>query len=373
MANTSFKFTFPVLKAESREDGLYILGFASGPEVDTDDERIAPEAIERFAKQIEERQAMGDPLPYRDAHAPDGVLRDLGVLTKAWINEHFHLGVEVRLDSDNPASVYLFNQVSKGKQFGMSVSGTVLDWASEFVAELGRSIRTFKHVVLDEISNTTRPAWYPSLGTVLAKSVSDADDGAATMGESTSMDDEELHSGEDAVEESVAVTEPVEGDGTEAQSEGADDAGAAADDDVEKAGRSISAANRERLGALYHDMTETLVALGVIESDAVEVEPDKSAQDSDEAETLAKAVDEAVKAAVAAQVAENEELITLVAEATERIEALENAPRTQLPGAITDAATKSAEEEFRAEFDKASPSEKLRIALAGMHGTGVAN
>jgi len=175
MDKIAFKYTFPILKAENRDDGIYLVGFASGPEIDRDEERIAPEAIVRFAQQIEDRVASGDPLPYRDAHAPDGVLRDLGVLTKAWVNEHFHLGVEVRLDAENPASKYLFEQVKRGKQYGMSVSGSVLDWADEFVEGLGKAVRTFKHVILDEISNTTRPAWYPSFGTVLAKSVSDVE------------------------------------------------------------------------------------------------------------------------------------------------------------------------------------------------------
>jgi len=171
--SNAFKYTFPIAKAEKREDGYYIVGYASGPEVDTEGERMAPEAIERFSEQI--NSADEDMrLVYRDAHAPDGVMRDLGEITKAWVTEKFHLGIEVKLDEDNPASMLLFKKLKKGKQYGMSVAGHVVDYAMEFVTEVGKSVLTYKNVVLDEISNTTRPAWYPSFGTVLAKSLKDA-------------------------------------------------------------------------------------------------------------------------------------------------------------------------------------------------------
>lgn len=362
MDKASFKYTFPILKAESREDGLYLIGFASGPEIDRDEERIAPEAIVRFAEQIEERVAKGDPLPYRDAHAPDGVLMDLGILTKAWVNEHFHLGVEVRLDAENPASKYLFEQVRRGKQYGMSVSGSVLDWADEFVEGLGKAVRTFKNVVLDEISNTTRPSWYPSFGTVLAKSVS-------TVGENASMDGEELdlanapvidETGETDSEQAATPAE-TEAPATENAEESAET------EDVDKAGRSISAQNRQRLLALHNEMTETLIGLGVIESEPVEEDADKSAQSDETSDTLRKAIDEAV----ATVLAENETLTTQLGEATARIAALENAPRTQLPGAVVEGATKSLEDQFKEEFAKASPQEKLRMALAAQVGDGV--
>ena len=371
MDKASFKYTFPILKAEQREDGLYLIGLASGPEIDRDEERIAPEAIVLFQKQIEDRFNSGDPLPYRDAHAPDGVLMDLGVLTKAWINEHFHLGVEVRLDAENPASKYLFEQVKRGKQYGMSVSGSVLDWADEFVEGLGKAVRTFKNVVLDEISNTTRPAWYPSFGTVLAKSVSNADDSVADAGESASMDDEELHVDEtvDATEEQAVDKAEESAEETEAPETGTAE-GEADTADVDKAGRSISAANRQRLLTAYNEMTDVLAGLGVIEVETVE-EPEKSAPSDEQSDTLQKAIDEAVAAAVAGAFEENEVLTNQLSEATARIAALENAPRTQLPGAVVDGATKSVEDQFKEQFAKATPQEKMRMALAAMHGDGV--
>ena len=180
MTQANFKYTFPIAKAEARADGLYLVGYASGPEIDTEGERMAPEAITRFSEQINSAPD-GMKLVYRDAHAPDGVLRDLGEITKAWVTEKFHLGVEVKLEDTNPASTYLFRSIKeKGKQYGMSVAGHVVDYAMEFVDSVGKSVLTYKDVVLDEISNTTRPAWYPSFGTVLSKSIKDASLDAST-------------------------------------------------------------------------------------------------------------------------------------------------------------------------------------------------
>lgn len=176
--SNAFKYTFPIAKAEKREDGYYIVGYASGPEVDTEGERMAPEAITRFSEQINSADEDAR-LVYRDAHAPDGVMRDLGEITKAWVTEKFHLGIEVKLDEDNPASMLLYKKLKKGKQYGMSVAGHVVDYAMEFVTEIGKSVLTYKNVVLDEISNTTRPAWYPSFGTVLSKSLKDASSDAS--------------------------------------------------------------------------------------------------------------------------------------------------------------------------------------------------
>lgn len=211
MRGVAFKYTFPVSKAERRADGVYITGLASGPEIDGDGERVTVEAIAGFSRQIELAAEMGDPIPYRDAHAKDGVLRDLGVVTKAWITPDFHLGVEVRLDDDNPAAVSLFKQIQKGKQFGMSVAGHVLDFADEYVSEIGKIVRTFKDVVLEEISNTTRPAWYPSLGTVLSKAIKDAEDGESAAAAGDNVDNDELQT-EQETTETPAVdenTEPV--------------------------------------------------------------------------------------------------------------------------------------------------------------------
>lgn len=233
-----FRYTFGITKAEQRADGFFITGEASGPEIDATNERMAPEAIRRFSAQITAQAANGTPLPYRDAHAQDGVWRDLGEITRAWIDERLHLGVEVKLDEDSSAAMYLFKQLQKGKKYGMSIAGTVLDYADEFVSSVGRMIRTYKDIVLTEISNTTRPAWTPSFGTVLSKAIDEATaESIAAQGENVDPEETTLAAGEpvettpaDDVEKTEETpVEVTDGEATEKSEEDA-----AAESEVEK-------------------------------------------------------------------------------------------------------------------------------------------
>jgi phage head maturation protease len=178
MSNIHFKYTVPISKAEVDDDGLYIVGEATGPEIDSQEERIHPEAIKAFAAQIKDRLAAGDPIPYLDEHDKStsgrGVLRHLGDLVDGEITENDHLRVRVRLNEDNPAATFLYRQIQAGKKFGMSINGDVLEWSDELVKSIGRKVRTFKSVILTHIANTTRPVWTPSLGTVLNRAVEKA-------------------------------------------------------------------------------------------------------------------------------------------------------------------------------------------------------
>lgn len=437
MRPVPFKYTFSVAKAEQREDGMFLVGEASGPEIDATNERMSPQAIQRFAEQIESMATAGRPLAYRDAHAQDGVMRDLGEVTRAWIDEEMHLGVEVKLDEDSPAAIFLFKQINKGKQFGMSIAGNVLDFVDEFAAEIGRVVRTYLDIMLTEISNTTRPAWTPSFGTVLSKAIDEATaESIATQGENVDPKKDALAAGDsteataedvakeaetveetedvtekatETVEETVAETEggeptttdtektdetEADADVEKASDETADaesdttstatetektDETPAADeeqeteatekaaeedesgDEVEKAGRSISAANAKRLLAMYAYMTSEMKAMGLI--DEVEA-PAKS--DSTDAETaLTKALDEATveKAALEARVTELQQDLT---EKTARITELENMPVQPAPNLVTRA---DEAEEARKAIASMGPSEKLRAGLSLVHAS----
>jgi hypothetical protein len=369
----TFKFTFPITKSEQRDDGRYLIGYASGPEIDTDGERMHPEAIEKFSDQINASNGADYPLTYRDAHAPDGVLRDLGVITKAWVNEHFHLGIEVKLDDDNPAADYLYKQVQKGKQYGMSVHGTVTDWSDDFVEDLGKTVRTFKNVILDEISNTTRPAWYPSFGTVLAKSVTDASDDAAgdnpvktqKNGEPLDGDVKDAPQGDDAADsktgegvedtDEAAVDETVDDakDSQKSEDETDDDTG------VEKAGRKVSAATAAQFKGLYDQMTTLLTDVGVLESDS---SAEKSASEAGDTTT------EKSDASTDASEPTLADVVAALEKANERIAELESAPRTQLPPKLTDV-EKSAISTIEEVLSKAEPGDRLRTAFA-LHTKG---
>jgi phage head maturation protease len=370
-----FKYTFPITKAEKRADGIYITGYASGPEVDSEGERMAPEAIERFAAQINDTDT-DTRLVYRDAHAPDGVLRDLGDITKAWVTEKFHLGIEVKLDEANPAAVYLYKQLDKGKQYGMSVAGHVVDYVDEFIDSANTVVRTYKNVVLDEISNTTRPAWYPSFGSVLSKSVKDATsagEGDTALGKEVTGDlvvedaakSDEAEATEDtttkAADEVVADSTEKAADDAAVEDTTEKAADAASDEDVEKAGRRVSAATAAELRAMHEAITNALTAVGVIEAPAAaEGEAEKSADNAGEATT------EKSSASTDAESTELAELRKALEQATARIATLEAQPTAQVPGAITD--TTKSTDELGDLLAKASPAERLRIAMAAHTG-----
>lgn len=440
MTDAAFKYTFPIAKAEKRDDGYYIVGYASGPEIDSEGERMSTDAIARFSEQINSTDE-DSRLVYRDAHAPDGVLRDLGEITKAWITEKFHLGIEVKLDEGNPASMYLFKNIKKGKQYGMSVAGHVADAAMEFVEDIGKSVLTYKNVVLDEISNTTRPAWYPSFGTVLAKSLKDASSNDAPVGVNVEEDElldtnvEDAQKSDDAVgvegettektdesAEEVVTTEKASDAATDAASAAyieasllnllGGEAGEADDeaplrvalaaiqqfiaqetaeigtpedsqetgymgwsasdkalvDDIAKAGRKLSGATASELLALHATITETLTNLGVIEAEAVEETTSEKSASAAEEDTTEKTADEGSTEPVITK-SDLDVLAAALEKANERIAELEALPRTQLPGVITDATKKAAEDELAEVLSKASPSEKMRLAFAA-HTSG---
>lgn len=372
-----FKYTFPIAKAEKRADGLYLVGYASGPEIDSEGERMAPEAIERFAAQINET---GSSLVYRDAHQPDGVLRDLGTITKAWVTEKFHLGVEVKLDERNPAATFLHeNIMERGKQYGMSVAGHVVDYAREYVEEVGQSVLTYKNVVLDEISNTTRPAWYPSFGSVLAKSIKDAasettEDTMRKTAENAELDApvEDATKSEDAATTAEDTTEKADDaaattDSTEkaAEGEAAEDTTEKADEadaeGVEKAGRRVSATTAATLLGAFSTIQTALTDIGVLAAPEAAADAAATSEKSaDEADGDTTEKSDASTDAVGTELAD---LRKALEQATARISELEARPTAAAPGAITDT-SKAASDEIADTLAKASPADRLRIAFA---------
>jgi len=443
-----FRITFPVAKAETREDGMYLTGEASGPEIDATNERMSPECVKAFAEQVTVAAAAGTPLTYRDAHAPDGVFRDLGDITRAWVDENCHLGIEVKLYDDSPASQWLFKQIiDKKKKFGMSVAGSVRDYVDEMVAGVKNVVRTYKDVMLSEISNTTRPAWTPSFGTVLSKAIDEATaESLASEGENvleTTLDQNgdatpaapvtepvvapvvepvvEVPAADAATEKAVVydiygnvLGTVVDGDDAAAErQEDAEDAQDAAyllarladmlgneddadkqtmlkaiidlatklfsaqiadvgneapDDgsgsvamsndtaaaDLQKSGRSLSAANAKRLTALRDEMSSLLTDCGV-ETET----PAPAKKNSEDAETTLEKSLTVEKAALVTQV---EDLQRSLTEKTARIEELENMPATA-PALVT----RNDEVDLMAELSKMKPQDRIRMGLALTH------
>ncbi len=193
-----FTITIPLEKAESSDGGWRITGVAAGPEVDLESERLTNECIEGFARQINTAS-----IPFLDWHRDDTILSEMGEVTKAWLDPQFHMGVEVKLDEDHPAAQLMWKKLDKGKQYGMSVRGTALDYEDEYEkSENGQKrVRAFKNVLLSEISATTRPIYTPSFGTVLRKAIDAANEAKLVdTGDKTSMEETPV------VEETVVTT-----------------------------------------------------------------------------------------------------------------------------------------------------------------------
>lgn len=337
----AFKYTVPISKAEVDEDGFYIVGEATGPEIDQQEERLDPAAIKAFTAQIADRVASGDPIPYLDEHDKStsgrGVLRHLGDIVSGEITDNDHLKIKVRLNEDNPAATFLYRQIQAGKKFGMSINGEVLEFADELVKSLGRKIRTFKAVILTHVANTTRPVWTPSLGTVLNRAVEKAlaDEGdGEEMAETTAVESTEV------TEETVTETPAAEITETKTETE---------ETQVEVEAETPAESTNESTGleakidalltgfAAFIETMKTQTATPVEVSRSEETpEPEISKSESDD------------------------KFARLEAELAE----IKERSATPKPPVLTKAQT----EEFEGIMQTMSPQERLRVALAAQHG-----
>ncbi len=183
MNSVPFNVVVPLEKAE--RDGRWIItGVASGLGVDNEGHYVTPEGIQRMADQINQ-----SPLPFRDQHNVNSIAEDMGYFYKAEIDKNWNLHVEAELDQDNPNAQYLWNKISKGKKYGLSVKGKTLGSYRGTDKESGRSVVYHPHPLLDEISATTRPMWSPSLGTVIKKAM-DENFSLAANGDWTDMSEQ---------------------------------------------------------------------------------------------------------------------------------------------------------------------------------------
>ena len=359
-----FKYTLPITRAFEQDGELFIRGEASGPEIDLYDTRMDPALIDAFAGQIQTRNAEGTPLVYRDTHNPDGVLTELGELVEASVTDQQHLFVTVRLDRENPAARHLHAQLLRGKKYGMSIAGTVVDYVDEYVESMGRVIRRFTNVVLDHIANTTMPAWTPSLGTVLSRAVEKA------LTEESTLENEELApeqpesegtqetpevETEEAVEETAAEEEThdhtdecdheTEGEEPEAEVEAARVVDATAIAPVAEAAAALASA----LAALVAP------APAAEEETPTAVEPEDAARSVESESPVAENDD------VAALRAAYESLRTELERANDRIRQLEDEPSGDAPGVI-----ERSEPDLKSELAKLTPHERIRIGLEAL-------
>lgn len=164
-ATGEFPFKFFIEKAlPSDVDGeLVIEGVASTPNVDHDNERMAPDALKSMANVINKESV---PLRVEHSKSENAVI---GSVRKAWVDERNQLHIQAVLDKSHPVSAILHDSMKLGKKMGFSVGGLVKRAAREFVESVGKVVKTFYDVELKEVSVTPRPANYDSWA--VAKSI----------------------------------------------------------------------------------------------------------------------------------------------------------------------------------------------------------
>jgi len=149
---STFKFFVPFTSAyiQKGTNKMVVEGLASTTEVDLTGERMADSAIKSMA-------ASNLPLSFRSEHRGDWD-SELGAVTSLTATADHQLLMKAELDADHPNAHFLFGKLQKGSQLGLSIGGQVNDWAWEHDATIGKAIRTYKDIALQEVSVTSHPA-----------------------------------------------------------------------------------------------------------------------------------------------------------------------------------------------------------------------
>ena len=161
-----FKLYVPITKSAKSKDGakLLIEGLASSPTIDKEQERFDPSAIVKMCEAVNEG---GIPIRVEHQHK---YYTEVGSWTKAWMDEDSNMYVKGEIDLEMSLGRDAEVLLRKGKPLALSVGGRVIEAAYEYVDALKKQIRTYKEIVLEEISLVMNPA-NPDATLSLAKSV----------------------------------------------------------------------------------------------------------------------------------------------------------------------------------------------------------
>src|SRR5579872_4449960 len=182
-ATGDFPFKFYIEKAipEETEKELIIEGIASTTNVDHDNERMSANALKDMAQIINEKS-----VPLRVEHSKDDTAI-IGSVNKAWVDDRNQLHVRAVLDKTHMVGPLLHSSMKQGAKMGLSVGGVVKRATKEFVESVGKMVKTFYDVVLNEVSVTPRPANYDSW--LVAKHIVDKEEDAEGFRKSTLHDE----------------------------------------------------------------------------------------------------------------------------------------------------------------------------------------
>ena len=169
-----FKITVPITKCYLRKtaDGIekYVIeGMASNTNLDLTGERMAETAIKSMASSLESH-----PVIFKNEHG-DEWDAEFGEVTALYATDSHQLMMEAELDPDHYRTKTLVKALEKGKSLGLSIGGLVPEGGavSEWVSDLGRKIKTYKDILLEEISVTGSPAVADTWLLNITKSVKD--------------------------------------------------------------------------------------------------------------------------------------------------------------------------------------------------------
>lgn len=161
-----FKIQVPITKSTKSKDGktLSVEGIASSPAIDAEEERFSPQAI---AKMCETVNSGG--IPIRAEHQ-NKFYTEVGKWKSADLDVGNFMYVKGDIDLEMSLGRDIETLLKRGANIALSVGGRVVSAGYEYSKELGKNVRVYKEIVLDEISVVLNPANYDAKLS-LAKSI----------------------------------------------------------------------------------------------------------------------------------------------------------------------------------------------------------
>lgn len=160
-----FRLIIPITKKVKTANGkVLVSGVASDPSIDRDSERFSSEAVSKMVERVNNAA-----IPIRLEHE-DKVYTDIGVWKSASLGDDMKMYVEGELDTELSLGRDIAVLLDRGVPMALSVGGNVLKAGYEYAAELGKNVKVYLDVILEEISITKNPSNY-NASLSLAKSV----------------------------------------------------------------------------------------------------------------------------------------------------------------------------------------------------------
>lgn len=216
--NQKFKITVPITRCYRRKnaDGVerYVVeGMASNTNFDLTGERMAASAITSMEKSLETH-----PVLFKNEHGYEWDA-EFGQVTALRATPNHELMMEAELDPDHYRTQTLVRALERGKQLGLSIGGYVQEATQEWVESLGRMVKTYTDILLEEISVTGTPAVADTWLTNITKSVQWTEEPMPKPQDQQVTKTEDELQAEAAAEETTATTDEVADDGNQPEGE----------------------------------------------------------------------------------------------------------------------------------------------------------